>query len=142
MVICEVNVLHFKIAKKQKIKKGSYIMSITKFNKTELLFNDNERFDTFKTLKELFDENGTDEKYIVKGVYTYKSSYGEGCFIKSDGFNISLPSHLVETLNNIRQDKESVEEINQGKVAVNIYSYKLPDKYPDKVFYSINFIEL
>ena len=117
-------------------------MSITKFNKSELLFKDNERFNAFKTLKELFNENGADEKYIVKGVYAYKSTYGDGCFIKSDGFNISLPSHLVETINNIREDKECVEEINQGKVGVNIYSYKLPDKYPDKVFYSINFLEL
>lgn len=117
-------------------------MSITKFNKSELLFTDNERFDVFKTLEELFKENGSDEKYIVKGVYVYKSTYGEGCFIKSDGFNISLPSHLVETIKNIREDKESVKEINNGRVGVNIYSYKLPDKYPDKIFYSINFLEL
>ena len=117
-------------------------MSITKFNKSELLFNDNERFEEFKTLEELFKENGQKETYIVKGVYVYTSTYGDGCFIKSDGFNISLPSHMVETVKNIRGDKESVEEINNGKVGVNIYSYKLPDKYPDEVFYSINFIEL
>lgn len=117
-------------------------MSITKFNKSELLFNDNERFDDFKTLEELFTENGTDKPYIVKGVYVYTSTYGDGCFIKSDGFNITLPTHMVETVNNIRKDMESVEEINNGKVGVKIYSYKLPDKYPDKVFYSVNFIEL
>ena len=117
-------------------------MSITKFNKSELLFNDNERFEDFKTLENLVKENGIDKTYIVKGVYVYTSTYGDGCFIKSDGFNISLPSHMVETVNNIRGDKESVEEINNGKVGVNIYSYNLPDKYPDKVFYSINFIEL
>ena len=117
-------------------------MAITKFNKAELLFKDNERLDEFKTLEELFKENGTDKNYLVKGVYTYKSTYGDGCFIKSDGFNISLPNHLVETITNIRGDKESVEEINADKVGVKIYSYTLPDKYPDKVFYSINFVEL
>ena len=117
-------------------------MSITKFNKSELLFNDNERFEEFKTLEELFKENGQEEIYIVKGVYLYTSTYGDGCFIKSDGFNISLPSYMVERVKNIREDKESVEDINNDKVGVNIYSYNLPDKYPDKVFYSINFIEL
>lgn len=116
-------------------------MGISKFNKAELLFKDNERFDDFKTLEELFTENGKDEEYIVRGVYSYKSSYGEGCFIKSAGFNISLPSHLLETINNIRADKESIESINDRKVFISIYSYTLPDKYPDKVFYSINFIE-
>ena len=116
-------------------------MGISKFNKAELLFKDNERFDDFKTLEELFveDESGVD--YLVKGVYSYESSYGKGCFIKSEDFNISLPSHLLDTINSIREDEESVEQINEGKVYINIYSYTLPDKYPNKVFYSINFIE-
>ena len=116
-------------------------MGITKFNKSELLFKDNERLDIFKTLEELFNENGKDEKYLVKGVYSYESSYGKGCFIKSDSFNISLPSHLVETIKSIREDKESIDEINENKVYVEIYSYTLPDKYPNKVFYSVNFTE-
>ena len=116
-------------------------MGISIFNKTELLFKDNERFDTFKTLEELFIVNGKDKEYIVKGVYSYKSTYGEGGFIKSDGFNISLPTHLLETIKNIRADKESIDQINEGKVFITIYSYTLPDKYPYKVFYSINFKE-
>ena len=116
-------------------------MGITKFNKAELLFKDNERFDDFKTLEELYEENGKEVRYPVKGVYSYESSYGKGCFIKSEWFNISLPSHLLETINNIRADQESIEEINDGKVFITIYSYTLPDKYPNKVFYSINFTE-
>lgn len=116
-------------------------MRITKFNKAELLFKDTEKFDIFKSLEELFTENGKDEKYLVKGVFTYNSSYGKGCFIKSEGFNISLPTHLLESINSIREDTESVDEINDGKVYVTIYSYTLPDKYPNKVFYSINFTE-
>ena len=116
-------------------------MSITKFNKGAVLFTDNERLEDFKTLEELFTENGKDKSYPVKGVYSYKSSYGEGCFIKSEGFNISLPNHLLETIKIIREDVESVNAINEGKISVSIYSYTLPDKYPDKVFYSINFEE-
>ena len=116
-------------------------MGISQFNKAELLFKDNERFNDFKTLEELFIENGKEHEYIVNGVYSYNSSYGTGCFIKSDEFNISLPNHLVETINNIRADEESVNQINEGKVFITIYSYTLPDKYPDKVFYSINFKE-
>ena len=43
-------------------------MGILKFNKAEVLFTNNERFDTFKTLEQLFTENGKDAKYGVKGV--------------------------------------------------------------------------
>ena len=114
-------------------------MGISKFNKAELLFKDTERFDTFKTLEELFIKDGNEAKYIVKGVFSYDSSYGKGCFIKSDGFNISLPNHLLETIHSIRNDYDSIEEIDEGKVFINIYTYTLPDKYPNKVFYSINF---
>ena len=116
-------------------------MGITKFNKSELVFKDTEKLDTFKSLEELFNENGVDKKYLVKGVYTYESSYGKGSFIKSEEFNISLPTHLVDTINSIRKDKESVDEINEDKVYVEIYSYTLPDKFPNRVFYSINFTE-
>ena len=117
-------------------------MGILKFNKSEVLFTNNERFDTFKTLEQLFTENGKDAKYGVNGVYSYESTYGKGCFVKSDGFNISLPSNMVETVTKIREDKESVDEINNGKVGVTIYSYVLPEKYPDKTFYSVNFVEM
>lgn len=116
-------------------------MAISKFNKGELIFKDTERFSEFKTLEELISENGRDMEYLVKGVYSFKSSYGEGCFIKSEGFNISLPTHLLNTIKEIREDKESVDAINDGKVYITIYSYTLPEKYPNKVFYSINFIE-
>ena len=117
-------------------------MHITKFNKSELLFNDNKRFEEFRTLGDLFNVDGSGKIYKVNGVYTYTGTYGKGCFIKSDGFNISLPSHMVETVEGIRNDFESVQEINDGKVGVNIYSYTLPDKYPNKTFYSVNFVEL
>lgn len=116
-------------------------MSISKFNKGELIFKDTERFSEFKTLEELISENGRDKEYLVKGVYSFKSSYGEGCFIKSEGFNISLPTHLLKTIKEIRDDKESIDAINDGGVYITIYSYTLPEKYPNKVFYSVNFIE-
>ena len=115
-------------------------MSITKFNKGDMLFTNNERYDEFKTLKELYEENGKERRYLITGLYTYKSVYGDGCFAKSEGFNISLPSHMVETVEEIRKDKESVEQINNGEVFIEIYTYSLPDKYPNKIFYSVNFI--
>lgn len=116
-------------------------MNITKFNKSELLFNDNERFERFMSLEQLFNANESTTVYPVKGVYSYVSTFGKGCFIKSNGYNITLPTHMVETIEAIRNDPESVQEINDGKVGITIYSYTLPDKYPNKTFYSVNFVE-
>lgn len=115
-------------------------MGIKDFNKGEILFTDTKRFDEFLTLKELFERDGQGTKYIVTGVYDYTSAYGRGAFAKSDGFNISLPSHMVDTVIDIRNDSESVEQINNLQVYVEIYTYTLPEKYPDETFYSINFI--
>ena len=125
-----------------KIEKGGHIMNIAKFNRSSLLFTDNERFEEFKTLEDLFKEDGSEKVYKVNGAYIFTGTFGKGCFIKSEGFNITLPSHMIETVEGIRNDPDSVQEINDGKVGVSIYSYTLPDKYPNKTFYSINFTTL
>lgn len=115
-------------------------MGIEKFNKGETLFNNTQRYDDFYSLKELYERDGAGTQYIVLGVYDYVSSYGRGAFAKSDGYNISLPSHMVDTVKDIRNDSESVEQINALQVYLEIYTYTLPDKYPNETFYSINFI--
>ena len=116
-------------------------MGILNFNNNNVnLFTNEEKYEVFKSLEELYNHFGDKERYKVNGVYTYNSKYGEACFIKTDGYNIQLPNHLTKTIEDIRNDKESVDQINNGLVFIEIYSYTLPDKYPNKVFYSINFI--
>ena len=113
-------------------------MGIKKFNKGEVLFTNTQRYNEFLTLEELYKRDGQGKQYIVLGVYDYVSSYGRGAFAKSDGFNISLPSHMVDTVIDIKNDSESVEQINNLQVFVEIYTYEL-EKYPGKTLYSINF---
>ena len=115
-------------------------MGIMKFNKGDMLFTNTERYSEFKKLEELYEENGKDKTYLITGLYTFKGVYGEGCFAKSEGFNISLPTHMVETVKKIRKDEESVKQINNCEVFIEIYTYSLPDKYPNKKFYSVNFV--
>lgn len=115
-------------------------MGLLNFNNNNVnLFTNDEKYDTFKSLEELYLQNGDRQRYIVNGVYTYSSKYGESCFLKTNGYNIQLPNHLTTTIEDIRKDRESIEQINNGIAYVEIYSYTLPDKYPGKVFYSINF---
>jgi len=114
-------------------------MGITKFNKKDMLFTNTERYEEFKTLKELYEENGKGKRYLITGLFVYKSAYGEGCFARSEGFNITLPSHMLGTVKIIREDAESVEQINNGEVYIEIYTYTYT-QYPNKKFYSVNFV--
>ena len=114
-------------------------MGILNFNSEVSLFDDESRYDEFKSLKDLYSENEPGKEYEVRGVYTYSSKYGESCFIKSDGYNIQLPNHMTEIVKQIREDWKSVNQINSGDVVITINSYELPDKYPGKTFYSTAF---
>ena len=115
-------------------------MGILNFNNNNVnLFTNDKKYDVFKSLEELYKHYGDKEHYKVNGVYTYDSKYGKSCFIKTDGYNIQLPNHLTNTIEDIRKDRESIDQINNDEVYIKIYSYTLPDKYPGKVFYSINF---
>lgn len=113
-------------------------MSILNFNTSVSIFDNDERYDEFKSLRDLYAEGK--KEYKVTGVYNYTSKFGNSCFAKSEGFNIQLPNHLAKTVEEIREDEEAVKQINEGRVFIEVYSYTLPDKYPDKMFYSINFI--
>lgn len=115
-------------------------MGIKKFNKGEVLFTNTQRYEEFHTLEDLYKRDGEGTQYIILGLYDYTSAYGRGAFAKSDGYNISLPSHMVDTVKDIRNDAESVQQINDLRVYIEIYTYTLPEKYPDETFYSLNFI--
>ncbi len=117
-------------------------MSITRFN------NDNVRFDfepkedfEYRTLEDLYNENGKNKTYLVKGVFVNtKSRYGDSAVAVSEDCFINLPSHLVDTVREIREDVKLVEDINNDKIGFKIYEY-FQRKY-NKTCYSINWVEL
>ena len=116
-------------------------MSITKFN------NDNVRFDfepskdfEYKTLEELFKANGKNKVYLVKGVFiNTKSVFGDSAVAVGEEYYINLPSHLISTVREIREDTKIVDDINNDKVGFIIYNYQ--QKKYNKSCYSINWVE-
>ena len=87
-------------------------MSITRFN------NENVRFDfepskdfEYKTLEELFKTNGKDKVYLVKGVFiNTKSRFGDSAVAVCEEYYVNLPSHLVSTVREIREDNKLVDD--------------------------------
>ena len=117
-------------------------MSITRFNKNfvHFTFKAGEDF-KYYSLKELYEKYGKDAVYRVNALYINDTGYyGKTPLVVGDEYYINLPSHLVDTVEEIRADEDLVNDINNGKVGFKIYEYYVK-KYNKKA-YSVNWIEL
>ena len=95
----------------------------------------------FKSLKELYNGEKGENKYIVRGLYiNKKSKYGDAPVAISDDFSINLPSHLCDTVTEMLHDKELVEAINAGKFGLEVYMY-VPSGYKNTC-YSVKWVDL
>ena len=117
-------------------------MSVTKFNNdiAKFVFEPSKDF-TFKTLEELYKENGKDKVYTVKGMYiNTKGMYGANPVIVCGEYYVSLPKHLISTVKEIRGDRQLVNDINNDKVGFEIYEY-VQHNY-NRTCYSINWLDI
>ena len=112
---------------------------LNKYNKSVKLFNyEIGENPIYKTLKELY-ESDKEKVYVIKALYiNTKSRYGEAPVIATEDFLVNAPSHLVETVKQMRNDFELIDFINQDKIGFKIYEYELNGK----TYYSVNWIEL
>lgn len=111
-------------------------MGIAKFNRVNNLFTIDTKGFKFFALKDLKES----ETVPLRGLYINpKSKYGASPFAASDGFFISLPSHLLETVSAIMDDAETVALINEGKCGI------VPRSYVDEkgeTHYSADFVDV
>lgn len=100
-------------------------MSIAKHNKQMAKFKvDTEGFE-FKKLGDLYDAKEPETVFSVYGLYiNRRGKYGPSSFAASDGFFISLPAHLLDTVTDILQDQESIDQINDMKAGLVIRTYE------------------
>lgn len=117
-------------------------MSITRFN------NENVKFDfepsknfEYKTLVELYKANKKDKVYEVKGLFiNTKSKFGDSPVAVTEKFYVNLPSHMTNTVREIREDVGLIADINNGKIGFTIYEYE--QKKYKKTCYSINWVDI
>lgn len=115
-------------------------MSITNFNKSTFIFQAGEDFE-YRKLEELFNENGKDRKYRVRGLYiNTKSQFGDSPVAITDNEYVNLPKHLLNSVKEIIERDDLVDDINNLKVGFEIYQYMQP-KY-NRICYSIRWVEL
>lgn len=98
----------------------------------------------YKSLSEIFDAKHPDQVFSVYGLYVGKfyskreKKEVENCFAASDGFFISLPSHLVETVKSILTDDEAVDQMNGSAAGLVIRPY---DK-DGETYYTADFLDV
>lgn len=81
----------------------------------------------FIKCRDLFEKGYTlDEKNpaIVLGMYISRAGkYGPSATLICRGFNVNLPAHMVEDVEEILRNDEDIKDINAGKVGVYAYEY-------------------
>lgn len=95
----------------------------TKFNKGSKFDIDTSDME-FRSLAELkaeFDETTT---YPLKGIYiNSKSKFGAHPVFITDKYLVDVPSHMIDTVNDVLADQTAIDDIKAGKVGFKIYSY-------------------
>lgn len=111
-------------------------------------FNSNRRF-TFEatddmpymSLQDLFLKNGPDTVYPLRALYiNSKSKYGAAPVAITDEAFVNLPKHLLSAVETMINDRDVVQYINDGNAGFIITQY-VPRNYPDKVAYSVEWID-
>lgn len=114
-----------------------------KHNKGAIFNCNTEGFD-YKSLKDLFEDNGEDQVYVVQGIYiNRKSEYGDAPVAICDSFFVNLPQHLLDDCETILKDQDDIDAIKAGKVGFKIEQYESDKKKgKDKTCYGIKWVDI
>lgn len=117
-------------------------MSIaSKYNKTNLFNFEIPKEFEYKSLADLFNNNGKDFVYTVKAVYINKKSrFGESPVVATENCLVNLPKHLTDVAVEIMRDSETVDAINEGKFGFKIYTYETKNR--SELCYSVNWVDI
>ena len=115
-------------------------MSMAKHNRRENRFKVDTTDFPYKKLGELFNKATPETVFSVYGLYiNRKGKYGESPFAASDGYFISLPSHLVDVVKEILADDSCIDQMNAGKAGLIIRPY---DDDKGVTHYSADFVDV
>ena len=116
-------------------------MTISKLNNNYVAFTFKPDEDLpYKSLELLYNENGKNHTYIIRGVYINDSKFGKQGLVVTSQCYVNLPNHLTNDIEQIRQDDSLVNQINEGQAGFKIYHY-FSNKY-NKNCFSINWVDV
>ena len=118
-------------------------MSIAaKYNKGSLFKVNTEGYG-YKGLEELYNENGADQEYEVRGIYiNHKSQFGDAPVAISDGFFVNLPAHLLDDAKDMLKDQDAIDAMNAGTFGFKIETYEKEIGKKMKTCYGVRWVDL
>lgn len=102
----------------------------------------------FRSLEDLYTSHDENSVYPVYGFFiNRKGMYGDNPVALSDGFFISLPEHMMDTVNDIMADEAATDQINGGGLGMTIRPYEKELKGKNgrtttKTCYSVEWVDL
>lgn len=105
--------------------------NFAKVNKERLFSFDNSHFpwndpkQLYKSLETLYQENGENEVYVIRGLYiSTKSEFDpETPVVMYDNGYANLPVHQLSEVKDMISEKSAVKDINDGKAGFVIEKY-------------------
>lgn len=90
-------------------------------------------------LKELYELNGAERTYVIKGFYiNTKSEYvKEAPVAIINNCNVNIPQHQLATVKTILASPDAMASIAKGEAGFTIETYKTTDTY-----YKIHFVDI
>ena len=89
-----------------------------------------ENFEYFK-LQDLYEMNGADEKYVLKGVFINKNKpekqlkeFGVSPVAILEDKLVNLPNHMADEIEAIMKDEEDIQSILNGEAVFKIREYE------------------
>ena len=97
----------------------------------------------YKSLEELYNENGADQEYPIQGFYiNHKSDYGDAPVAIGYEYFINFPQFMLEEVLDIMKSTEDVEDLKTGKVGFKIETYEKELKKTTKTCYAPRWVDL
>ena len=67
---------------------------------------------------------GHPQQFTVRAVFSYDSKFGKRPCVATDGFNITMPNHVLGDVDSIMNHDDEIEAINAGKCGCKITTYQ------------------
>lgn len=97
-----------------------------RYNKTfaKFDFTPNKNF-SYMSLKELYNGETGNNKYIVLGIYiNHKSKYGDSPVAVTDSCYVNLPKHMLGVVKEMLEDEDAITAINNKELGFEVYKYE------------------
>ena len=114
------------------------------FNFDFTVFEDMPKEERYKSLKDLYEENGEDEVYTLRAIFVGSASefYEESPLATIDECYVNLPQFQLRDVKAMLDSKAVIKAINDGKAGFKIETYEMVREKKKRTYYKAVWVDL